>query len=78
MIGVNGVNVKEGIYRHFKGNKYRVIGVAKHSESEDSLVVYQPLYGDCGLWVRPLEMFMEEVQIDGQSRPRFEFIESCD
>ncbi|GAB2685974.1 DUF1653 domain-containing protein [Aliiglaciecola aliphaticivorans] len=67
--------LKTGKYRHYKGNDYDVIGVAKHSEDESELVVYRPLYGDGGLWVRPLEMFTEEVVIDGQSVPRFRFLE---
>jgi len=72
------MNIKKGIYRHFKGNKYQVIGVAKHSESQDYLVIYRPLYGDGGLWVRPLQMFVEKVEVEGQMLPRFEFIEHCD
>jgi hypothetical protein len=75
---VNDVSIRKGIYRHFKGNKYKVIGVARHSESNDSLVVYQPLYGDYGLWVRPVQMFVEKVEVEGQVVPRFEFIEHCD
>jgi len=54
------------------------MGVARHSESNDSLVVYQPLYGDYGLWVRPLQMFVEKVEVEGQVVSRFEFIEHCD
>ena len=72
------MNIKKGIYRHFKGNKYQVIGVAKHSESQDYLVIYRPLYGDGGLWVRPLQMFVEKVEVEGQMLPRFEFIEHGD
>ena len=68
------MSLKIGRYRHYKGNEYQVIGVAKHSEDETELVVYRPLYGDQGLWVRPLEMFIETVQIDGQTKPRFEYI----
>lgn len=64
--------VTPGTYRHYKGQRYRVLGVARHSETADELVVYQPLYGDRGLWVRPLAMFIESVQReDGQSEPRF-------
>ncbi len=64
--------VAPGIYRHYKGQRYRVLGVARHSETADELVVYQPLYGDRGLWVRPLAMFIESVQRDeGHGVPRF-------
>lgn len=73
----NAMQLQKGIYKHFKGNKYEVIDIAKHSESEEYLVLYRPLYGDSDLWVRPLEMFIEEVELDGQKRPRFEFIESA-
>ncbi|MCS5587469.1 MAG: DUF1653 domain-containing protein [Porticoccaceae bacterium] len=72
------MSVEKGIYKHYKGNKYQVIGVARHSESEDYLVVYRPLYGDSGLWVRPLHMFIEEVEVEGQMQPRFELIECCE
>jgi len=68
------MSLKIGIYRHYKGNEYEVIGVAKHSEDETDLVVYRPLYGERGLWVRPLEMFVETVQINGETKPRFECI----
>ncbi len=61
-----------GRYRHYKGKDYRVLGVARHSETEEELVVYQLLYGDHGLWVRPRTMFLETVEIDGVTRPRFE------
>lgn len=60
-----------GIYRHYKGNLYEVLGTALHSESEEHVVVYRALYGDYGLWVRPLEMFTESVTKDGRSQPRF-------
>jgi len=75
---VSKMSVEKGIYKHYKGNKYQVIGVARHSESEDYLVVYRPLYGDRGLWVRPLHMFIEEVEVEGQMQPRFELIECCE
>lgn len=63
-----------GKYRHYKGNEYEVIGVARHSEEESELVVYRPLYGERGLWVRPLEMFVESVTVEGVTKPRFDFI----
>ena len=60
-----------GIYRHYKGNLYEVMGTAQHSESEEQLVVYRALYGDYGLWVRPLAMFTESVTKEGNTQPRF-------
>ncbi len=60
-----------GRYRHFKGGEYQVTGVARHSETEELLVVYSPLYGDGGLWVRPLAMFTERVVHEGVEQPRF-------
>ena len=60
-----------GRYRHYKGNEYEVIGVARHSETDERVVVYRPLYGDGGLWVRPLAMFVEEVTVNGVRVPRF-------
>lgn len=64
-----------GIYRHYKGALYEVVGVARHSETEESVVVYRALYGEYGLWVRPLGMFIETVEISGDSgavlQPRF-------
>ncbi|TWJ19542.1 DUF1653 domain-containing protein [Geobacter argillaceus] len=63
--------VRPGRYRHYKGNDYQVIGIARHSETEEELVVYRCLYGDHSLWVRPLAMFLEEVDVDGQRVPRF-------
>ena len=66
--------IRPGRYRHFKGNEYEVLGVARHSETDESLVVYRPLYGDGGLWVRPLAMFLGPVVRDGAEVPRFTFI----
>lgn len=65
-----------GKYRHYKGQYYHVTGVAKHSETEEFLVVYRTLYGDFQLFVRPLAMFTESVVIDGQTLPRFAFVEA--
>ncbi|WP_158965912.1 DUF1653 domain-containing protein [Paraglaciecola sp. L3A3] len=66
--------LKIGKYRHYKGNEYEVIGVARHSEDESELVVYRPLYGERDLWVRPLDMFVETVEIGGVIKPRFEYL----
>lgn len=69
------MEIKPGIYRHFKGNRYCVIGMAKHSETLEEMVVYQALYGEHGIWVRPAAMWNEEVNRDGYHGPRFVFIE---
>lgn len=68
--------IKLGRYRHFKGQEYQVIGVALDSESMRQMVVYRALYGESGLWVRPLEMFTETVDRDGVLQPRFQLIEA--
>lgn len=60
-----------GVYRHFKGNYYELLGVARHSETLEELVVYRALYGERGLWVRPLSMWNETVVRDGKTVPRF-------
>ncbi|HET7535248.1 MAG TPA: DUF1653 domain-containing protein [Candidatus Didemnitutus sp.] len=60
-----------GLYRHFRGNKYRVLGIARHSENLEPMVVYQALYGESGLWVRPAAMFVETVEEGGRRVPRF-------
>lgn len=72
--------VKLGKYKHFKGKMYEVIGVARHSETLEELVVYKALYeseefGTNALWVRPKKMFLETKKIDGKEVPRFEFVE---
>ena len=67
-------NVRIGRYRHYKGKEYTVLGVARHSETEEQLVVYRKEYDDRGLWVRPLGMFMEEVNVGGQMVPRFQYV----
>ena len=66
--------IKIGRYRHFKGGESEVCGTATHSETGEQLVVYRALYGERGLWVRPVAMFLETVERDGQVRPRFEYI----
>ncbi len=66
--------LKTGRYRHYKGGEYQVLGVARHSETEEQLVVYRPLYGERGLWVRPLAMFTETIERDGLVQPRFELV----
>lgn len=65
---------RPGRYRHYKGNDYRVLGLARHSETREPLVVYQALYGERGLWVRPAAMFCETVEHGGQRVPRFAFV----
>jgi hypothetical protein len=64
-----------GRYRHHKGGEYEVLGVARHSETHEALVVYRPLYNSTGCWVRPHAMFFEDVVVHGERRPRFEMIE---
>jgi hypothetical protein len=66
--------IRPGRYRHFKGNEYRVIGTARHSETLEEMVVYQAMYGDHGLWVRPASMWSETVERDGYCGPRFVYI----
>jgi len=66
--------MKLGRYKHFKGGEYEVIGVAKHTETSEELVVYRPLYADDGLWVRPKDMFLETVITAGKEAPRFEYL----
>lgn len=68
-----GNSLKPGKYRHYKGKEYEVISVARHSETLEELVVYRALYGEGEMWVRPLAMFMEEVEVSGERVPRFTF-----
>lgn len=63
--------LEPGRYRHHKGGEYEVLGVVRHSETLEPLVLYRPLYGDAGLWVRPYRMFVELVEFDGRRQPRF-------
>jgi cyclomaltodextrinase / maltogenic alpha-amylase / neopullulanase len=66
--------ITPGKYRHFKGQDYQVIGVAKHTETEETLVIYRALYGAGGLWARPVDMFREKIMIEGKMVSRFEWI----
>ncbi len=72
----NQATITQGIYRHYKGSLYQVLHTAQHSETEESLVVYRCLYGEYGVWVRPLAMFAETVTVEGKEVPRFELIQS--
>lgn len=63
-----------GKYEHFKGGQYEVLGIAKHSETNDDFVVYKALYGEKELWIRPVKMFLEEVDLNGNKVPRFKYI----
>lgn len=68
------MNIKLGKYRHFKGNEYEVIAIAKHSETLEEMVVYKALYGDGNIWVRPAKMWDETIERDGKTFKRFEYI----
>ncbi len=67
-------DIKLGRYRHFKGNEYEVLGIARHSETEEEMVIYRALYGEGGLWVRPASMWNETVERDGKTFKRFTYI----
>lgn len=69
--------IPAGVYRHFKGKEYRVLHTAIHSETQEEYVVYQALYGDCGIWVRPASMWFEMVERDGNTHQRFTLLELC-
>ena len=69
------MTIEPGRYRHYKGRDYTVLGVARHSETHEELVVYRQEYGDRGLWVRPAAMFAETVVVDGDAVPRFRLTE---
>lgn len=63
-----------GRYRHYKGGEYEVLGVVRHSETLEPMVLYRALYGEAGLWVRPFAMFVEQVEVNGERQPRFAFV----
>ncbi len=69
------MEIRLGKYRHYKGNDYEVLGLARHSETEELMVVYRALYGELGLWVRPASMWNETVVVDGKPVPRFAYME---
>jgi hypothetical protein len=71
-------SIEPGLYRHFKGQHYQVIGTARHSEDDSEVVVYRALYGDGGLWVRPVAMWDEHVERDGYAGPRFTRVDRDD
>lgn len=66
--------IEPGIYQHYKGPEYEVLDVVRHSETEETLVLYRPLYGERKLWVRPFAMFVESVAVDGAEVPRFRYV----
>lgn len=66
--------IKPGIYQHYKGRRYEVIGEALHSETVETMIVYRALYGSCGLWVRPKAMFLETVLVEGRETSRFAYV----
>jgi len=68
------MEIKKGIYKHFKGNRYEVLGIALHSETVEEMVIYKALYGEGKIWVRPASMWDEEVEYEGKKVKRFEFI----
>jgi hypothetical protein len=68
------MNIQPGIYQHYKGNLYQVLGMSRHSETLEEMVVYQALYGTYGLWVRPVDMFMGTLEIEGKPVPRFSWV----
>jgi hypothetical protein len=69
------MTIVPGRYRHYKGREYQVMGVARHSETEEEFVVYRALYGERALWIRPAAMFVESVTVDGCARPRFALVQ---
>lgn len=72
------LKIQLGIYKHYKGNLYKIIGVARHSETLEEFVVYQALYAERSLWIRPYEMFTGNVELDGKVMPRFKYIKSVE
>ena len=73
---INMSVIQTGIYQHYKGPKYEVLGESRHSETEEVLVIYRALYGEFGIWVRPMSMFLEQVEMNGVLCPRFSLLEA--
>jgi hypothetical protein len=71
------MELKTGIYQHYKGNKYEVYATAQHSETEEWMVVYKALYDEQGMWVRPYDMFVEEVEVEGVMKARFQRVDDA-
>ncbi|MCQ8880004.1 DUF1653 domain-containing protein [Pseudoalteromonas shioyasakiensis] len=71
---IKPLSLKSGLYQHYKGPQYKVLHVATHSETQEQLVIYQALYGEFGIWARPLSMFLETVEKDGKTIPRFAYL----
>jgi hypothetical protein len=71
------MELAKGVYQHYKGNMYEVYMTARHSETEEWIVVYKALYGEQGMWVRPYEMFVEELEVEGTLVPRFQKVEDA-
>jgi len=71
---IKPLSLKSGLYQHYKGPQYKVLHVATHSETQEPLVIYQALYGEFGIWARPLSMFLETVEKDGKTIPRFAYL----
>ena len=69
--------LRPGVYRHYKGRDYEVFGLVRHSETEEWLVHYRTLYGDHSHWVRPYRMFIEQIEVDGEPVPRFDYLGPC-
>ena len=70
--------IQTGIYQHYKGARYEVLGQARHSETEEEMVIYRALYGSYDLWLRPLSMFQECIVLDGESKARFQLVDAQD
>jgi hypothetical protein len=71
-------SIKLGVYQHYKGQHYQVLGVARHSETLEPLVLYRPMYGEGAMWVRPFHMFEETVTVDGKTQARFTLIQASE